>query len=453
MTTAPVEPAAEPVPSAAPRASVAVPIASHAGIDFVSFVTISLLPLLAVRLGMTDGDKSVLIAVAAVASGGSQPVVAYFCDRHDARWLATAGVVLAGLCIGAIGFAANFPMLIALQALGAIGVGAFHPPAAAAVGQIAGPRRRGPMLSAFFLAGMLGGMTGNVLAPRLVAWVGPALASMSGAETDPTTLGLWALALVAPACMVMAVVLGKSIHDAPHRPDGAHDDHAGLSASERRRRWAAFGLLYFGNIVRFSVNQALVYLFIVWVERLARARAGADALDEALGLQASTWNGPLQAGMQLGMGGGGMLLGFIVARGREKLVFMVLPAVGAVGATLMPHTDGLGSLTLPAAGVCAVTAGAGFGALIPVTMTVGQRLLPHRTGLVSGMLLGGAWCFAFVAPLATRLFHKTGLLASSPDSRIEPAFAIVGGVMLLTVVLGALLPARLLRETAEAERH
>ncbi len=446
--------------SASQRVRSWVPIASHTGVDFFSFVPVALLPLLAVKLGFGPDRKSLLLGLGAVASGSIQPVVAWLGDKLDSRVFGPLGVVLAAVCVSSIGRVDTFGMLLLVYLFGLAGVGAFHPPAAAAVGQLAGPRRSA-MISIFFLAGMIGGISGNVFSPMIVQ----GLAGASGLEgAAATNAGLRNLVILMPFGLVMAGVLWWAIRKTPHRSADAHDLHRSLPRSEQRARWAAFWLLYAGNTIRFCSNLALVYLFVEWTERLVLTQAGAASMTDALGVRASAINGPLQACMQVGMGGGGILLGFILSAKWEKRAFVAIPILGAIPIALFPYADRLaGESVLPAAfaaGALAIVAGVGFGSLIPVALALGQRLLPHRTAFASGMLLGGAWVFAFFGANAARVLHVgaeagsvAGVLAApfglvGEGLGLEPAFAIVAGFIALAGVLCAALPGDLVKRCA-----
>lgn len=447
MSTIAAEPTAAattPAPALArPNARLWTPIGVHSGVDFFSFVTISLMPLLAVRLGMTPDQKAYLLMLGGLSSGAIQPLVAWASDRLDTRALGTVGVVLASLAVPLIGWAQSLPQLVVLYFVGVVGVGAFHPPAAASVGQLAG-RRRSLMLSVFFLFGMIGGISGNVLSPQLVELFA-SFSDLTGNEA--TSYGLRALVVLAPLGLVLACVLAWAIHPVGHRHTGAHESHATLPASERARRWRAFWLLYVCNAIRFATNLGLVYLFIEWTERLTRVRHGVAALDQDLALSASAINGPLQGSMQVGMGFGGILLGFLLRPRLEKPAFIAVPLLGAVCIVLFPYTDRLAGgpyeqAVVPAALAMGVLCGFGFGSVIPVALSLGQRLLPHRTGFASGIMLGGAWCMAAAGPLVAKQIH------ANTDANLEPAFLAAAGAITLAAVLGCFLPGRLLREIA-----
>ncbi|MBZ0171256.1 MAG: MFS transporter, partial [Phycisphaerales bacterium] len=343
---------------------------------------------------------------------------------------------------GLLGYARNFPELVALFFVAVLGVGAFHPASAAAVGQLAG-RKRSALISVFFLFGMIGGIMGNVLSPLYVHAAGV----MSGEAGEAATeAGLRALVWFIPPGLVAAAALAWAINKAPHRHHDAHDHHASLPADERRRRWTAVWVLYVGNVIRFTVNQMLVYLVIEWIERLTRAHAGVDKLDVALGQHASELNGPLQASMQVGMGFGALGLGFMLTGRHEKKAFVLIPLIGVAAIVAFPFTDhllgaGRWAVLVPA-GLLAVVAGFGFGALVPVSMSLGQRLLPHRTSLASGLLLGGAWCVAFIGPQIARAIHR------GVDANLEPGFFTAAGLLVAASLLSLALPGRLIRETA-----
>ena len=242
--------------------------------------------------------------------------------------------------------------------------------------------------------------------------------------------------------LAACVVLAWAIHRTPHRHHAAHQHHSGLDPAERRARWATVGILYAANVIRFSVNMALVYLYTEWAQAYTRAAAGAAALTDALGARASEFNGYLQAAMQLGMGGAGLALGFMLAPRFEKHAFVASPAVGAVAIAAIPMLPVLpGWAVLPVALALSVLSGVGFGSVIPVSMAVAQRLLPHRTSLASGMMLGGAWAFAFVGPiLAERIQIAAGL---------DAAFYATAGTLALAGVLCTTIRGRLLTDAID----
>jgi len=397
----------------APRLRAGVAIGAHTAVDFYSFLPIGLLPLLRARLDATPAQVALLLAVGSVTSGLVQPAAAFVSDRLNTRAIGTLGLLVAAVAICAMPFAPSFAVLLALYSTGAAGVGAFHPPAVAAVGQLAG-RRRSLAVSVFFLAGMVGGILGNVLPPQHAA-----------------RFGVESLAWLAIPGVVVAAALAWAIHAVPHRRHDAHESHRGLSRTDRRRRWAAVWLLYAGNFVRFSVNMALVYLLLAWVEQRVRSHASADPLALELAQRASAINGAMQAAMQVGMGGAGLAAGWFLRSHHEKAALVAVPMLGAAATALIPNAS------VPAGFALTVLAGVGFGGLVPVTIALAQRLLPHRTSLASSLMMGGAWAFAGVGSLAAeRLHHALGL---------HSAFVATAAALALAGLLSLLLPGPLLR--------
>jgi len=381
------------------RAGVA--IVSHFLVDVFSFIGIALLPLLAVMLEIRPEQKALLLSLGAVCSGVVQPFVAWASDRFDTRALGTIGFVVAVLCIGNLGAATNFTELAVLYSVGAMGIGAFHPPAAATTGHLGGARRS-VFVAFFFLAGMLGGITGNIVTPMYVEWFTPTLES----GPDPVS-GVLAIRYLIPVGLLCALVLALAIHKTGHRDGAAHGHHGAWDARERRGRWGAVGVLYAANVIRFSVNVALVYLFTEWASAFVVRTSDAGAMTEAMGIRASQINGNLQASLQIGMGGGGIALGFLLAPRFEKAAFVALPLMGAAMIASIP-TIGRSAPELAPWLVmgAAILAGLGFGSLIPVSMALSQRLLPHRTSLATGMMLGGAWMLAFMGPTLAELIQN-----------------------------------------------
>ena len=434
-------------------------IGVHSVCDFFSFMAISLIPLLTATLELSGPEVALLLGVGSITSGVAQPAVAWISDRYDTRAVGTLGLLVAVVCISNIGHAQNFWQLLVLHGVGSAGIGAFHPPAAAAVGRLSGVKRSLGM-AVFFLAGMIGGMGGNILTPQIVRYL-----SLTPDGTVATARGLAMLSWFVVPGVLACVLLALAIHAVPHRHDASHAHHSSLAPAEQRRRWKAVGVLYVTGVIRFSVNMALVYLFAQWAERWAMRKFAATELTETIGLEASQINGPLQAMMQVGMGGVGLVLGLLLGARHEKAAFVISPVFGALVIALIPQADRFdpGSAVLIAY-LLSILAGVGFGSVIPISMSLAQRLLPHRTSLASGLMLGGAWAFAFVGPMAAQVIH-TGIAEHELLHRVvdvdalpgvivngwglDAAFYATACVLLLGGLIALRLPRALLVETAD----
>jgi MFS family permease len=264
-------------------------------------------------------------------------------------------------------------------------------------------------------------MTGNVLIPEYVAMMTPRVDGI-----PDTTSGLRSLLYLVPIGLLAAFVLAKATHSVAHRHNGAHSTHTTWDAHEKRQRWFAVGVLYITNMLRFSVNMALVYLLVEWAGEITLIRNDATMMTESLGIKASKLNGILQASMQVGMGGMGIVLGLILSAKYEKLAFIVFPILGSLALYLIPRSEMIApGIEVPFAIGATILTGVGFGAVIPVSISLAQRLLPHRTSLASGLMLGGAWMIAFTGPIIAELIHK-GLenKPSAPQWMLDGAGAL-----------------------------
>ncbi len=385
------------------RARIGTAVLGHGVVDYFSYLIVPLMPLLVTRLSLSDTERAWVLGTGSVMSGVVQPLVAWVSDRLNTRWLGTAGLILAAIATSCVGQARDFTELMWVQALSSIGIGAFHPVAAAAVGHLAG-RRRSLGVSVFFVGGMIGGILGNTTAAPFARAFGlPSL-----------------LYLIAPSLVVSGFLIW-AIHGVRHVHRDAHTAHAELPAMERRWRWVSIGALYIGNVVRFTVNAALVYLAIDWSMHMIAQRQGAawERLDPEsrrhFGLAASSINGWLQASMQVGMGITGLLLARLVRPGRERPLLIWMPVLGAIPMFALPwvqamlERNGPNPLTIPVVFALILIAGVGFGGVFPITIALAQRLMPHRTSLVSGLMMGGAWAIGGIGPaMASRLTASYG---------------------------------------------
>lgn len=380
-------------------------LAAHTSVDIYTAIVPAILGVLEIRCGLTARQTALTLGIASLASGLSQPVCAWLSDRYDSRLFGGLGVLLASVCLCLVGAAYNLASLWALLILGTVGAGMFHPIAASSLGQLS-HRRRSLAMSGFFVAGMLGGMCGAFVAPRLIA--------------QPNGF-YWLASCMVPG-LLFAYALQRSIAAVPHRVVG-HDDLR-FETRESAARWANLGLLYLAAATRFSVNMALVYLFVRWVQADVGA-ANPSFTQEETAKVAAPIVGNLNAFMVAGMALGGLMAGFLIRPGREKWPMVWVPILFAPAIWYLPHTP------IAAASLLSSLAGIGFSSMVPIGIAVGQRLLPHRTSLASGLMLGGAWAVAFVGPLlAQQGIMRWGIEATF--ARAAVALALSGLIILPT---------------------
>lgn len=349
-------------------------LGAHTLIDTYSAFVPPILGVLEVRCDLTEAQTAWLLGIGSLSSGLSQPFAAWLSDRFDSRVFGAIGLLLAAVCLSSIGRADSFATLVPLFALGMIGVGIFHPIGASSTGQASGSKRS-LGVSFFFVAGMIGGIIGASLSPRLTAL------------DDGFTLLQY---MMVPG-VLGAVLLHLVIRGLPHRVSHEHAREAMPTDADVRGRWAMIALLYAVNATRFTVNIALVYLFVRWAQA-PFALTNPEWRQSAVAEAAAPIVGNLTALSIVGMMVGGLTAGALVRQGREKLPMILVPVILAPSILVFPIA------TVPAGYALAVASGIAFASMVPVTLSLAQRLLPHRTSLASGLMLGGAWAVAVTGP-------------------------------------------------------
>jgi FSR family fosmidomycin resistance protein-like MFS transporter len=415
-----------------PRFDFWVVSTSHALVDIFPMFITSLMIVLAHRLDLTKGQETAVWVATPIFSGFFQPVFAWLGDRYDTRLAGPAGLAIAAVCIGSIGFAQSFWQLIALQIVGVIGVGIYHPTAAAVAGQAGSRLRHGRAfaISVFIAAGMVGHTIAPLAATRVNDW-----------------FGMEHLAWVIPPTLLVALLLHVVTRDVSHRPHDHHERGAALSATETRVRWHAVLLLSAQNALRFTVNVGLFIMF----SYLAYSRIPDDPNAAAI------LNGNLNAAMTIGMGLGGLCVGRLLRQGAEKPVLALTALGGAVcvGSINLVGEWGLatfdGWLSMVPVYGAACLAAVGFFGTVPATIGLGQRLLPSHAGLVSSMLMGVGWMIgALSRPFSSALLggiklDEAGTLTAADLNRAFGGFAVL---LALAGVLALLMPGRAIRDVA-----
>jgi len=402
-----------------PRVRFGSVIVSHAMVDVYSQVVVPIVGVLQIRSALTDAQAAWLIGIGSLSSGLSQPLSAWLADRLDSRLFAGLGLFVAAVCISSIGFASDFVSLAVLYALGMAGVGVYHPVGASTIGQLsesALPGKRSLGLSVFFVAGMVGGFAGSMGSPRITS----------------LDNGFLVLSLLMLPGVVLAAALHFSIRGVPHR----EDEHRAIrfDGEEIRRRWFTVILLWVSNAMRFTVNIALFYLYVRWAEAHMAAEHPEWTRESVAGAAAPI-SGNLVALTIVGMAVGGVVAGWLVRQGREKLPLVLVPILFAPAIALFGDAPILAGYGL------AMAAGAGFASMVPVTIGLAQRLLPHRTGLASGLMLGGAWAFALLGPRLAEYCLASGL-------SLKSTFALTAGLLALAGVVALLIRPDILRDSA-----
>ncbi|MBX3351797.1 MAG: MFS transporter [Phycisphaeraceae bacterium] len=395
--------------------------ASHTLVDVYPIFFVSLIVLLTNRLDLAAWQVATVFALTPIFSGALQPFFAILTDRRDTRICGPLGMFLGAVCISSIGFAQNFWQLIALQIVGVIGTGMYHPIAAALAGQVgtrAIARGRGWALAIFFTFGMLGQAMGAQMAPTIA-----------------TRYGLESLALLAIPGVIAAVGLHVLLRHVPHRHENHRDLHASIGDAESRKRWRAVLTICAANCLLYTVNIGVFAMLSVWAK--SQHPTSTDA--------ATKLHGTLVAFATVGMGLAGLFASRVIRPGKEKWPIVALCVVGALLASSFGFVGDFGVRVgagtfwafWPAYAWAAITA-VGFFATMPVSIALGQRLLPGRTGLVSSLLMGVGWAFSASAPFIAPLFLGGVSLRDAymlPKWRIDMGFVGFAALAILAAAL------------------
>ena len=324
---------------------------AHCLVDTFAMFAQPLWPDLKVNASLTDASVGYAFIVWSLATSLSQIVFGYWGDRHRGRWLIWAGPGIAVCCLACIGWAHSFWSLCLLLLVGGLGVGAFHPEAAALVGACS-PENRSRAMSIFVLGGSIGQATGPVYAGFLTTEYGlPALA----------VSGLWGLAFV--------LLLLFAMPRMPAAPSTASGRTVSLGSAFRGKWLTAILVLVIGTL---RVLPMLGTLFAL------------SFLLKARGMEAFHI-GVAQSVFQVSMGAGVLGCAVLVRTVHERRVLWLLPLFG-VAPLLASATVGYGALL-----VCLTLGGLAFGGATPVLISYGQQLLPEGQRIASSLTMGASW--------------------------------------------------------------
>ncbi len=397
------------------RARYWVLTSSHVIVDIYPHFVISLAASLQSNLGLTGGQRAALFSLGPVVSGASQPLFAWLGDKHNTRYSAPAGLAVAALAMGFIGYVQNFTQLVLLVIVGMGGVGVYHPISSALAGSLSTGAHasarlrsaRGLGLSIFFAAGMVGGILGPIIATRINEAAGMK----------------WLLAMTVPGLLGAAILwyCTRSIAHREERLTATTVDEL----NDLRARWFTVGILFVANCLRFITNIGLFFLYSEWA---SRKLSDPDA--------ASSLSGNLLAASAVGMCLSGLFVGRLMRQGAERRWMIAMGLLAAPVILVMPQLDGVMML-----GACFLSAWGFFG-VIPASISFAQRLLPHATGMVGAILMGCGWAVSAVSPFIVRQ------IIGADRSNLDAGFYFLAALMALSGVLALALPGRLIHQSA-----
>jgi len=363
---------------------------THFVVDAYTNLYAPLLPLLIPRLGMSLAMAATLAMCFQLASSVAQLAFGTLADRWRPRVLLVGGPIVAVVVLSGVGTATSVFGLGALLVIGGLGGAAFHPPAAALVHALSGPRKSFSM--AMHISG---GSLGFSVAPLLFA---PAVVA----------LGIqWSWLIMLPGLALLAVTL-SILPRVPREAEAAARGWANLRPYAR-----PLTLLYLIVVLRTVASYSFVTFMPVLLTRQGLSLTQASAV-VSLHLFCNTVGGLV----------GGALAD---AYGAKRL--MVATLVASVPfLTAAPLTSGWTLVVLLAVG------GFLLQSTLPVNVTYGQQIAPVSAATVSSLMMGFAWgSGAVMVPLVGYIGDRAGIEVALVTVSLSPLLAAIVAAMLPTV--------------------
>ena len=364
---------------------------AHFVSDSYSSIIYPLLPLLERKLALSKGQVFWLAPLLAISSSLMQPLYGFISDRYARRFFAVFAPTITAVFVSMIGLAPSYAMLVVLLVAGGIGIGSFHPQAAAMAAAASGERRRIGM-AMFSAIGTLGFAIGPFVITRIV--------DRFGLEHSYYIVGMGILT---------SVVL--------YRICPPLEAQARFAPGVDKIKWQLFDALR-------AVWKPLLLLYLITVIRSGIQITTNNYLPFVLhesGYDLTGTGNIITIFLLLG-GLGGLAGGFMAQRvsGRAVTLYSGLFAGPLMIAAFM--TSGLASIILLGLG--------GFALLstLPVNVVMAQELVPGETSTVSALMMGAAWGVgALVPPVLNNLAYdysfRTKLIFASATTLLSAAFA------------------------------
>jgi FSR family fosmidomycin resistance protein-like MFS transporter len=386
--------------------------------DSYSSIIFPLLPLIKDALHLTTAQVFWLAPLYALSSSLMQPVYGAISDRYAKRMFAVFGPAITATFISMIGLAPSYWILLLILIAGGMGIGSFHPQAAAMASVAAGTRRR--LGLAIFSAT---GTIGYSLGPLGIAIV----TSRFGLGKTYYVIGLGYLmsAILFRVCPPLEEpkqkaaprpVVEAGASEVPGKSRGGHFVQRAFV-----RRGFVQGLV--------PVWRPLLLLYMITVLRSGLQLTTNNYLPFIMRSEGHsvTQSGAVITVFLLLGGLGGIAGGFIAERvpGKEVTLYSGLIGCPLMMAAFLTHGP-LSILFLGLGGFALLSA-------IPVNVAMAQELAPGRTSTVSALMMGAAWGVGALAPpLLDNLVPALGF---------RNVLALMSAVTLLTVLFAYLLPA------------
>jgi len=365
--------------------------AGHFVNDSYSSIIYPLLPLIKIKLGLSAAQIFWLAPLYAISSSLMQPVYGIISDRYFRRFFAVFGPIITGIFVSLIGLAPTYGMLIVLLVAGGIGIGSFHPQAAAMAAAASSERRRVGM-ALFSAMGTLGFAVGPLVITRVV--------SAFGLEHSWYVIGTG---------VVMSAILYRVCPPLPVQQVSSPgvDKIKWQLLAALRSAWKPLTLLYLITVIRsglqMTTNNFLPFML------------------EDRGYSLTEIGNVMTVFLLLG-GVGGLVGGFTAERfsGRAVTFYSGLLA----GPLMICAFATSGALSI----ICLGLGGFMLLATLPVIVAMAQELVPGQTSTVSALMMGAAWGIGALSPqalskLEPSLGYRNVLIVASAASMSAAALA------------------------------
>lgn len=367
---------------------------AHCLIDTFALMIQPLWPDLQARLAMSDPGTQVVYLLWSLSTSLSQFGFGIWADRYGARWMVGGGLVVAIVAISLIGLASTPAALVALLFVAGLGIGAFHPEAAAMVGACA-PKQRSRGMSIFVIGGAMG------LA------LGPIYSGVLTSEFGMTAL-LWSI----PWGLAVAALATWGLRRVASAHVSALAGPARFSEVIDGKLGAILWILVIGTlrvVPAVGILQALAFML--------KARGESNA---SIGLAQSIF--------QIASAGGAFGCALFVRQTSERLALWLLPLLA------IPAIMSCGSVSYPLLLVLLAIAGLLLGGAGPVLISYAQQMLPNGQRMASSITMGVSWGFGgAIVALGMGVLNSFG--------RPDLAFVLFAPAVLLSSVLCLRLPA------------
>ncbi len=351
----------KPVPSAF---NVGLMSAGHFSSDFFCNVLPVLLPILAVRYGISYSQSAALFMVFSVSTNFLQPPVGLWADRHNLNYLVPISIAVEAVFACAIGLADNIYALMLIILIAGVAASAFHPIAASVVYFVSIKRRRA-LCTSIFIAG---GNLGFSLAPL-------AIAAFVDRFSDRHLL-----LLSVPAVIIAVLFYLRNLHVATIDVT-AVKALPKISAIFKSRPFLMLN-------TAFALRSWCYCSLVVFLPMLLTDH-GFSTVQSALALMI----------LLLGTVVGGLIAGSLTDRFGEKSLILCSFVLGLVGLFFFYQNAGVDvwSLTL------LFITGAGLYGSTPGGILWAQKLLSNQAAFAASMMLGFTFGLGYILSVITGL--------------------------------------------------